>query len=476
MNNRCQVFTPYKEVIKLLDKVEYIEDLYGKKVIENACGDGNILKVIVERYIIDCLKKNMDIGTIKSGLENDIYGAEIDKEYYNKCIKNLSDIAKQYGIFNVSWKVFNVDILRENIDIKFDYVIGNPPYITYRDLDIETRTFIRENYSVCKNGKFDYCYAFIESSINCLNNKGKLAYLIPNSIFKNVFGEKLREYMKPYLTEIYDYTTKKLFPVLTSSAIIILNKGTRKDYIEYYDIVSNNHYNISKSDLGVKWNFTKCKKKKNNVEKVKFGDYFTASITIATLLNKAFVLKKYEQNDEYIVLDKFKVEKKITKIAVSPRSLNYGKNERIIFPYRYLNGTLLRYKVDDFEQKYPETKKYLKSFFYELENRKSDKNCNWYEYGRTQALAHLDQEKLLLSTIVTKEIKVYSLDRNTIPYAGIYIISKGKLSLEIAKNILQSKEFYNYIKDVGINASGISLRITPNDINNYEFSLKEMNL
>ena len=33
-----------------------------------------------------------------------------------------------------------------------------------------------------------------------------------------------------------------------------------------------------------------------------------------------------------------------------------------------------------------------------LENRKSDKNAKWFEYGRSQALKNSNQEKLLLST------------------------------------------------------------------------------
>ena len=40
-------------------------------------------------------------------------------------------------------------------------------------------------------GKFDYCYAFIESAFNNLNETGKTSYLIPNSIFKNVFGKMI---------------------------------------------------------------------------------------------------------------------------------------------------------------------------------------------------------------------------------------------------------------------------------------------
>jgi len=43
MNKKCQVFTPSDYVEKLLDSVGYKRGLYGKRILENSCGDGNIL-------------------------------------------------------------------------------------------------------------------------------------------------------------------------------------------------------------------------------------------------------------------------------------------------------------------------------------------------------------------------------------------------------------------------------------------------
>lgn len=116
----------------------------------------------------------------------------------------------------------------------------------------------------------------------------------------------------------------------------------------------------------------------------------------------------------------------------------------------------------------------MKNFKGNLEKRKSDRSVNWYEYGRTQALAHLDQEKLLTSIVVTKTVKVYELKKECIPYSGIYIISKGDIKLDTAKKILESESFYQYVKSIGINASGSSVRITARDINNFEFPKQEV--
>ncbi|ACA57075.1 SAM-dependent methyltransferase [Clostridium botulinum] len=472
MNKKCQVFTPSDKVVELLDRVGYVKDLYGKKVIENACGNGNILKVIVDRYIRDSLSANIPIQSIKLGLESDIYGAEIDKEHYIKCIENLDLVANKYDIHNVSWKILNVDILKERLQGKFDYVIGNPPYITYRDLDNQTRKFVKENYEVCAKGKFDYCYAFIEASIKCLNNNGKLAYLIPSSIFKNVFAQRLRDYMLKYLCKIYDYKTKRVFKnVVTSSAIIILDKGNESDEITYSDIAQKVSWKIKKFNLTGKWVF-KRKVDNKTSKKARFDDYFSASMSIATLLNEAFIISEFEEFDQYIITNKYIIEKEVLRVAASPRNLAYNKKQWIIYPYYYNENNLNRYTEEEFIRKFPNAAKYLRTYYEKLINRKAEKNVRWYEYGRGQAILHLNQPKLLISTVITNNIKVYHLEKDCIPYAGIYITAKGRLPISEAKKILESKDFFDYAKEISINTIGNSMRISPKDINNFLFSIK----
>ena len=87
-------------------------------------------------------------------------------------------------------------------------------------------------------------------------------------------------------------------------------------------------------------------------------------------------------------------------------------------------------------------------------------------------MSHLNQKKLLISTAVTDNIKVYELTKEDIPYAGIYITSKNGASLNQAKQILNSNAFLEYVNNIGIQASGTPLRITPKDVNNFEFDME----
>lgn len=470
MIDKCKVFTPEKNAMELLDYVEYKEDLYGKKLIENACGDGRILEIVVERYIKDCLNNNKDLSNIKKGLEEDIYGAELDIVHHKNCIKNLNLIAEKYGITQVKWNILNEDILKKNWDIKFDYVVGNPPYIGYRDLPVEVRKELRKKYKSCTFGKFDYCYAFIEESLNCLNETGKLAYLIPNSIFKNVFAKELRQFLLPFINQIIDYTSEKLFKnALTSSAILICDKKNIRENLEYFDIVKDKKYLISKEILKNKDKWIFYGEKIEKSEGKRFGDYFHVAITIATLYNKAYVIDNFLEEENYINVGKYKIEKEVIKKGISPRGKSYNLNHLLIFPYYYKENKLMKYTEDEFEKKYPEATEYLKLFENELSKRAADSSTKWFEYGRTQALAHLNNEKLLISTVVTKKIFVYKLKKEEIPYSGIYIIPKKNISLDKAKEILESDEFLKYIDSIGINASGCSKRVTAKDISNFKF-------
>lgn len=471
MNKKCQVFTPEDYVRELLDSVGYIEHLYGKKILENSCGDGNILVAVVQRYIDDCIARGVSRICIQNGLARDVYGVEIDPEQFQRCIENLNEVLKKNNINSVEWKIYNDDYLRWDSALEFQFIVGNPPYITYSELKKEEQKYVKENFETCVKGKFDYCYAFIEKSIRSLAKNGKMAYLIPSSVFKTVFGLNLRNYMRPYITVIKDYTQEKVFDdALVKSAIMVLDKQRRQDILCYRDMTLEMEINIPINQLIDKWFFTENLATGMH----RFGDYFKVSHVVATLLNKAYVLKEddYAETEKGFLCNGHNIERAIVRDTATPRSLRYQKNEKIIFPYMYDDGHLVRFKEGEFETNYPEAAMYLNDFRDDLDKRQSDINAKWYEYGRSQALAGLDSDKLLISTVITEKVVVYRLNRACIPYAGMYIVrceGNNKYTLEDAVRILESRAFRQYVLDVGIHISGSSLRITSKDVEDYRF-------
>lgn len=480
MANKCQVQTPKKYVIEMLDYVGYKDHLYGKRVLENSCGEGNILCEIVERYIQDARNHNHSNEEIVNGLGRDICAYEIDHDCIRKCKKQINRVAYGFGLKGIKWNIRKEDFLISKEET-FDFIIGNPPYITYHNLTEEQRNFLKDNFVSCKEGRFDYSYAFIEASLNKLADNGKMIYLVPYSITTNKFAEKLREVLIPYLKAIYDYKTIKIFPeAITSTVIILCEKVENITGFDYYMIHSNRMIHKEKELLQDKWLLGSDSVQGCSTERY-FGDYFEVLNSVATLCNKAFLLKEYTEESDYYIVGQHRIERKLVKDAASTKSFNRRRDknviDKIIFPYQYINGKVIHYQRQEFERLFPYASKYLQQFEGDLERRKADEKALWFEYGRSQAITKVFGQKLILPMVITKSVSVYWGKEQEIPYAGYFIKQKehSPLTLEDAKKIIEKDEFYDYVKECGTPTTPTSYRISVNDIKGFKIREEWLN-
>lgn len=472
MQNKCQVFTPDGIVGKLLDEIGYHKNLFGKKVYENSCGTGNILVEIVKRYIEDCNENGLSDNKIKAGLEHDIFAADIDAKCCTKAIERLNGTAASYGIQNVRWNVSNIDSLFEtNGHAPFDYIVGNPPYVSYKDIDCRTRKELKKNFMTCSNGKFDYYYAFFEKAISQLSSNGRLAYIVPNSCFKNVFAFSLREMIKPLVTKIVDYKNQQLFDALTSSAIIVLSKHGNNGLYSYSSAKDDSPVTLPTETLDkTKWSFNSQFKKRGNRL---FGEDYRVMNSIATLCNGVFIIDSSEiekrEPASIRLYDGSEIEVGVLKKACSPKSMRLNKVQYAIFPYDASKHATEAYSESRLSQDFPSCYRYLRERKPLLDNRTADAKARWYEYGRRQGLNTVGERKLIMSTVVTDSVHVYEVGADSVAYAGIIITCRSKGMLTEAKAILESQNFLDYVHDIGTNVSGNSLRITARDVSSYEY-------
>jgi predicted RNA methylase len=472
-DKNCQIPTPTIYVEQMLDYIGYEKNLMGHKVLENSCGEGNILIQIVKRYIADAKKNGYTRSQIVTGLEKDIVAYEIDSEKIKICRKRLDSLAAEENLSSVEWNIINKDFLKSREE-KVHFIIGNPPYITYHNLTETERNFLQNNFSVCKKGRFDYCYAFIEASIRALADDGKMIYLIPFSIFRNKFAADLRCLLRNHITKIVDYRNVQVFEGITcSTAMIVCQKLVIEKKVIYEDVSAKQTIILTHSDLsaeGDKWIF--CHNKKGNR---RFGDYFQIHNSVATLCNKAFIIEVESTSEPYYLCDGNMIEKDVTLQAVSTKSqrskLKHQKEVRIIFPYKREDGKIVHYVESEFKKKYPKAWEYLHKYNKELGKRKADERAKWFEYGRSQALTEIWDEKLVIPMVITKSTKSYLAEKDAVPYAGYFITVKGKskLTLKDAQKTLESETFYQYVKDVGTPTTISSYRVSVHDIIEYRF-------
>ena len=469
MAENCKVYTPDNCVNMLLDEVGYTSHLYGKKVLENSCGSGNILKHIVSRYICDAKANGYSDVQIKQGLERDITGIEIDPQAIKKCKKRLTYMAKKFGISGVKWNLFNQDALDYNA-CDYTFVIGNPPYITYHDISIPNREKLRTRYSSCQKGRFDYCYAFIEQGFNNIQAHGKLAYVLPNSILKNVWAKELRELLQKHVCTIVDLRNQNTFEDVTLSPIILIaEKGSSSHEIAFKCKDDNTTLMIPRSQLDcANWTFG------NHVSYAqhRFGDFFSVSNGAATLFNKAFLVDNYTIVDDYFLeTQNHRIERGILRPAISIKASRRRNRPYIIFPYYYVDNQLQHYEENIFKDLFPNAYQHLLSYKKQLDSRDVDKNAKWYEYGRSQAISHINCQKLIISNVITGHVNTVLADENSIPYAGLYIVPIGNYTLEQAQAILQQSDFLVYVKQHGVPTTGNSYRISSKLVENYRFEL-----
>ena len=205
-----------------------------------------------------------------------------------------------------------------------------------------------------------------------------------------------------------------------------------------------------------------------NISGKRFGEYFEVKNSVATLYNKAFVLKEYEYKDQEYIVGDYRIEDVLVRDAASTKSLK-KRRDKIIFPYQIVEGKRVDYTEKEFIKKFPKATEYFKQFKEALRNRKADENTKWFQYGRSQAITKVEGEKIIIPMVITKKVHAYRAGREAIPYAGYFIKCKAgsELTLEDAKSVLESRNFYEYVEICGTPTTPTSYRISVDDIKDY---------
>lgn len=107
-NKYGQYFTP-KLIVDLMISLSKIKK--DASILEPSCGEGVFIENLKER-----------------GFKN-IIGYEIDKTLFSK-----------------TENIINASFITAEIDTKFDLIIGNPPYIRWKNLEKELKSELFEKY------------------------------------------------------------------------------------------------------------------------------------------------------------------------------------------------------------------------------------------------------------------------------------------------------------------------------------------
>lgn len=159
------------------------------KVLEPSCGKGVFLKKLSEYGFCDQTAYEID--------------ANLAREF--DCVK--------YESFVTS-----------SLSERFDVIIGNPPYIRWKNLEDELKEELAKNplWNRYFNSLCDYLFIFILKSIEQLDDGGELIFICSDYWMNTTNSQSLRNYMchHGYFERIYHFKEAPLFEKVNASFVI----------------------------------------------------------------------------------------------------------------------------------------------------------------------------------------------------------------------------------------------------------------
>ncbi len=202
-NKYGQYFTPDLIAEFMISLISSSKD---SRILEPACGKGVFLDLL-----------------INNGFHN-LKAYEID-----------STLGSKYDFveFNSFLSVPTTD--------KYSVVIGNPPYIRWKNLENELKIELEKNplWKKYFNNLCDYLFIFILKSIEHLEKDGELIFICTEYWMNTTHSQSLRNYMcsHGYFTEIFHFKETPLFDKVTASLIIFkfIKSKIKRDTIVLYN-------------------------------------------------------------------------------------------------------------------------------------------------------------------------------------------------------------------------------------------------
>ncbi len=295
--------------------VSLISHPKNSRILEPSCGKGVFLDNLV-----------------KQGFSN-LFAYEID-----------SSLGAKYDFIKF------MSFLSVPISEKYSVVIGNPPYIRWKNLEAELKKELETNplWNKYFNSLCDYLFIFILKSIEHLEENGELIFICTEYWMNTTHSVSLRNYMcqNGYFTEIYHFKETPLFEKVTASFIVFkyVKSKEKRDTIKLFkynkekglptkeELYSRSCFNeltiphfkensrwiLATKDIQDKLNKFEfeCKKPCNSLfedenELYRIGDYCDIGNGMVSGLDSAFQINQTEdlnENEKKVLIDVFKAK------------------------------------------------------------------------------------------------------------------------------------------------------------------------
>ncbi|WP_439558698.1 HsdM family class I SAM-dependent methyltransferase [Dyadobacter sp.] len=457
-----QVYTPAHIVEKILRLCGFYQaDLTSASILDPACGDGRFL-VPIASHIIETTPRELLPKRLRQ-----IHGWDIDPLAIAACKANLETLLKPLDI-SVSWNLSVRNALTQKAKKhRFDFIVGNPPYIRIQHLEEQQRTYIKAHYAFCRSGSTDAYVAFFELAATLLSENGICGFITPNSFFISETGRPLRSYFQEQqnLIHITNFAEISVFEnASTYTAITVFGKQRAPDFTFEKCISSDFSYasrRIAFTELTDPWQLSVSATETQ--EGRKLGDICQISVGLTTLGDAYYLFSILEENDG-IVYAKNKngdyeyLEKALLKPVIKGSKLKAATDpvtEYILFPYQK-NSSGKQQVIDEetLQTQFPKTFSYFLKVKSALDRRDNGKPnpVAWYAFGRSQGLDSSFGKKIIFSPMNKKPNFVLYENPDVTVYSGYFIKYDGDHEQLLAQ--LNSQRMADFIAVAGRDFQG----------------------
>jgi adenine-specific DNA-methyltransferase len=124
--------------------------------LDPSCGCGAFLIGLTDYY-----RKTYN-KSVRKVIKENIFGSDILEYNIHRTKIILTIYALQYGelLEELDFNLFHQDSLKADWKVKFDNVVGNPPYVKFQDLSDENRNYLAKHWTTIEGGTYNLYFAF----------------------------------------------------------------------------------------------------------------------------------------------------------------------------------------------------------------------------------------------------------------------------------------------------------------------------
>ncbi len=180
-------------------------------VLDPGCGNGEFVDGILRA----CTKHGWPVPRI--------VGIELDPLRAATATRRFGEVSQI--------EIRHADFLQP-LSESFDYIVGNPPYVSIVGLSVNERTSYRAMYRTA-SGRFDLYVLFMEQALRLLTRNGRLVFITPEKFLYVESARPLRELLQRHHIEELHFVSEETFgdrvtyPLVTTLNNALPHTGTR---------------------------------------------------------------------------------------------------------------------------------------------------------------------------------------------------------------------------------------------------------